>query len=458
MKVARNKTRLQLSYHPASPTFGQSVTLDVGDLPDVTRLTAPVTKLQALAERVCDELDDYSRWVGRHGDLECLAALALLPAELADTRGGRGETFFAWIDEQLGDAGFAVIQTGQLLSHWSSDPPGNLTKRDATRLGGLLERHGVGIEPDIRFTGINLSKTEKLVAFRLPNRDTIEPSDAYRTTTALLHLGAAVVAADGRVLSEEERRLEQYVENAAQFSATERARLRAHIRWLLETSPGFAGLKQRCGALDVEQRQQIGRFLIGVTGADGHLAPEELTILGKIYRLLGLNPDDVFREVHALAVGNGGPATEPVLIAPADHAAPTYRIPHPKQGPPTDPVTLAPERVAAIMAEIHAVATILGAVFTDNDSDPSEPEQKEPDDPENQSIAGLDVPHSSLVRHLAKQPSWHRYEFDELTNRLGLMPAGAIETINEIAFEIGGAPLVVNPENETRGKVNFSEV
>ena len=85
--IKPNKTKLRLQYRPASASFGGAIDLDAGDLPDVTRLSGPTNKLAALVASVTDDLDAYSRHVGRHDDRDSARAVALLPPELARERG-----------------------------------------------------------------------------------------------------------------------------------------------------------------------------------------------------------------------------------------------------------------------------------------------------------------------------------------------------------------------------------
>ena len=47
---------------------------------------------------------------------------------------------------------------------------------------------------------------------------------------------------------------------------------------------------------------------------------------------------------------------------------------------------------------------------------------------------------------LSKAPRWPRKEFNRVAGDLGLMPAGAIEIINETAFDCCGEPLVEGSE------------
>ena len=57
-------------------------------------------------------------------------------------------------------------------------------------------------------------------------------------------------------------------------------------------------------------------------------------------------------------------------------------------------------------------------------------------------LTGLDDRHTNLVRKLIDKVTWTEEEMQSLCNELGLMISGAIETINEWAFEIYDEALV----------------
>ena len=110
MKVPRNKTPLRYSYRPTSASFSRPINLNVGDLPEVGRLKRPIRLLRELGESVCTELDQYSRWVGRHCDRDSLGAIALLPPELADKRqSAEVSHLLEKIESALGRRGIATI-------------------------------------------------------------------------------------------------------------------------------------------------------------------------------------------------------------------------------------------------------------------------------------------------------------------------------------------------------------
>lgn len=442
LKVRPNKTRLQVDYYPASASFGGSVSLSVGELPDVTRLSAPLTKLLPIAEAATADLDSYSRHLGRGGDPDSLAAQALLPAALVDS--GPARDLLDALTARLDGQQSATIDAAGLVDAWPSSTPGKLTKKEATGLADLLASAGIGIEPDVRFSGANLSKVQHAVLFRLPAGGDHALTDRFTAATVLLHVAAAVATANGTVTDEEERHLEEHLESSLRLDELEQRRLRAHLQWLLTERPTLAGMKKRLEVLNDAQRRQLGQFLIGVAGADGHVDRDELKVLGKLYPMLGLDPDSLYTDVHALTAAGDAPVTVMDAEASIDHAIPPP--PQRQADPAAAGVILAADKVNAIMAETAAVAAALGTVFEDpvaaeaaNEEVDESPTAETAADGR---IAGLDEAHSTLLVRLAERPMWPRAEFDEFARRLGLMPAGAVETINEASFAACDEPML----------------
>ena len=68
-------------------------------------------------------------------------------------------------------------------------------------------------------------------------------------------------------------------------------------------------------------------------------------------------------------------------------------------------------------------------------------------------VAGLDAPHSALLRALAGRDSWSRADLEAECAAVALLPDGALDTLNEAAYEAAGDPLAegedpidINPE------------
>ncbi len=452
LTLKANKARISAQYRPASPTFGGPLALTLPDLPDVTVLKAPVRKLQEIAERVCQDLDVYSRWVGRTSDGSSPAAIALLPPELAQGRDSEASLrFAAWVEASLAGAGSAAVPCEDLFAQWPLQTPGRVARRDLEMLSGFLARRGYGLEPDVRFGG-PVAKQGHAVLFRLPEAGLDpagEPSPAYHAAAVLLHLAATLSGADGEVTREEELHLLTHLERALHLSVAERARLQAHLRWLLADPPGMAGLKKRIEPLPESRRHSIGQFLITVAGADGHVSAKEIKLLSKIYSLLGLDPQAVYSDIHTLAAADAPPPAEPVTVRPATAASGGFSLP--KEPARASGLTLDPRKVEAKLAETEQVASLLEQIFLEEDPAAARPAMVPPvgtaaAEPAGETVAGLDVAHSTLLRELAARPSWERIEVERLAASFALLPDGALEVLNEAAYARCGAPLLEGDE------------
>ncbi|MDR3302100.1 MAG: hypothetical protein LBT01_06180 [Spirochaetaceae bacterium] len=62
--------------------------------------------------------------------------------------------------------------------------------------------------------------------------------------------------------------------------------------------------------------------------------------------------------------------------------------------------------------------------------------------PQNDNLLGLDDAFSTLLKTLLTKGSWQREEWETLAKQCGLMPDGAIEAINEKAFDTYDEPLI----------------
>jgi tellurite resistance protein len=436
MVVKPNKTKLTVTYRPASGGFHGEVSLSVGDLSDVSALSAPVRKLAELAHSCSDELDAYSRWLGRHPDgAGTLPAVALLPAELAAGAHGEADELCRWVDSQLDAASEVVIDGTALTRRWPSATADKLTKADAVALAQLLGRRGYGMEPDVRFGGPPLSAGPAVVFRLAPNAPTAA-GPAYRAATVLLQLAAAVSGADGEVSDAERRHLAMHLEGSLHLAAAERRRLTAHLSWLVEAEAGLRGVKKRLVDLQPDQRSAIGEFLVGVAAADGVISPTEIVALTKIFQLLGLNPADVYSQVHALGTTSEA-APGPVVVRAARPGMPGQPIP-PRPTELTATVRLDPARVEAKLAETAAVSALLGSIFIDDET----PLAAVATDTRGVApIAGLDSAHSILLRHLATRDTWSRAEVEALAEESGLLPDGALDTLNEAGLDVCGEPV-----------------
>ena len=151
----------------------------------------------------------------------------------------------------------------------------------------------------------------------------------YQAATVLLQLGAAVAVADGKVTSDEERLMETHLERTLDLPAADRMRLRALLQWLLINPPTLGRMKSRIKALTASERDLVARYVILIAAADGSISPDEIKVLIRLYTLLGIDTEQLHRDIHELS---SAPATGPVTVVRPDEAT-GYRIPAPTPSP-----------------------------------------------------------------------------------------------------------------------------
>ncbi len=404
---------------PLTPLFG--------DLPDVAGQSAPLQALRRLLSHCAEELDAYSRYLGRHPEgHRDPAALALLPGELVDqVEGPELKQLRLFLKARLSESDHAAVPVPELLALWPARTPGKLDRTEALALAQYLHKLEIGLEPDVRFGATVSSFQQHAVAFPLPQGSPSAPSPAYQAAALVLQCAATVSAADGSISPEEEAHLLGHLQTALDLTPGERQRLQARMRWLMLQPPSIAGLKKQVQALDTPRRQALAEFLVLTATADGRVDPAEVNALKKLYAMLELDEASLYSRLHQVSAETAGPT-------PAAPARP--------EGNGDGALRLDAALLERRMAETHALSSLLATVFTEEGPAPA-PVPLVPVVPAAQ-VADLDAAHSRFFTRLVDRPRWSRAQVEELAAELGLMPDGALDRLNEAALEACGEPLL----------------
>lgn len=436
--LPQNKTFLKLEHHTASPSFGygsHDYELKT-DLPNVTVLTSSVKKLQELAESCNTMLDSYSRFIKKsEAPADSFEAIIELPMAL-------------WPSEMMKpvmDASMMVESTGKPyivpFANFQAWFPAlkTINKQKLLALGRCFGEVGLGIEPDPRFGGGIPTEDASIVLFvddKVAKNS--EPTPYYYSAAMLtLQLAVAVTAADGQVTDDEKKMLTRQLENWVHLNESERRRLHARLCLFFAEPPKLSGLKSRIENLDKVQREAVGDFLAMVALADSEVLPSEITVLGKIFKLLGLDPQSIYSKIHVAA-------SEPVTIRPAAKMRSGYGIPKPTEQEKGYVVQLDKNRIAALQADSDRISVILGSIFSQEviESDTATIlVENEPDEPQVPTLLGLETEYSALLQILLRQMKWTRIELEELASDRDLMLDGVLEHLNDTAFEKFNKPL-----------------
>lgn len=442
--------KIKVDYRPASGSFlgltvSATVLNGIEELTDVTVPEEPIRELRALAERCTDELDRYSQFLGRKPDRRTAPeALALLPQELLrEQKDERLATLVSRLTQILYGKEIATLDFKELEAIWPGIQREHYGKQDALALVESLGKLGFGIEPDIRFGAYTPSPGGKLVLFKLIAGAPNNPSPSMNMALLTLRLGAMVLAADEVNGADNEDHFVENLCSAFHLAATETQRLRAKLRWLLVSKPSTLRNKKRIDNLDLGQRATIGRFLVGVTGAGGHVSPAGVNALEKVYRLLGLEPENLYSDLQSAS-------TSPITVQSPDSGRGGYAIP-----PPAKPdvhgsgrIEIDVTKVSAMRAETEQVSELLRNIFVEDDEPPTKGEIAPP---VQGSILGLSSAQSAFLRILVSKPSWTRAELEPLASAHQVLLNGAIDAINEKTLDNFGEPLL---EGEERIEVN----
>jgi len=426
LKVAKPRKTLSGSYQAASSEFRAELSPLVDGKPvlDISGLRKPIEIAQEIADEAMDDLDKFSRYLGRNSDGRgSLEAQALLPSEL-------WPLFPSEELDRLKDWARSIVESGgvvpvvDVVVRLEGARPDKLTKRQLTGAADALARIGYGLAPDPRFALRAPKIGEPAVIFDLG--DAVEQledvSDAYRAALTELALGTFVAHADNHIADAERRVLSERIETADGVSAQERKRLFANLDWLLAVPPDLSLLRKKVKDTGPDAQVALRTALAAMAHADGMVQSEEVSGIEKIYKALGLDPGLVYSDIHAGSVPDAPIRVRTAKPGTAGEAIPAETS---ASGP-----TLDAARIAAIRSDTERVSSVLGEIFAgDEEAEAS-----------HETVAlsvlkGLDQPHAALVREVVGQEHWTDVAFTELCARHGLMAAGALEAVNEWAFD-----------------------
>ncbi len=414
LALPRNKTKLKLVYRPASAGFRgyTEIKLTFGDTPDVTVLTGPIGRLRKLVDEVSEELGSYSRFVGKNpSQRNSLEGFLQLPATLWPDK---PRAALDGLTKRMG-AGLLAMPFQELLATFEAQ--GVPSKDKVVGFAKALESLNIGMEPDVLNGAKPPKLDEKVVLFaHQPIEPLVRNSPAYQAALLTLQLSAAVATADGDFTSQEMAHLRTQIQSWNHLTPGHLQRLMAHLRLLIDTPVSLPSLKKKLEPLELSAREAIASFMATLAQSDGTVSPDEVKMLEKVYKALGVESKKVFSNVHAAAAGSISAKTEDVGFK------------------------LDPARIAALQKDTERVSALLSNIFKEDEATapvvPDPVQETEQEEISNEpGLLGLDEAHSSLVRLLLSRPEWSRQELLDVAADLDLMLDGALEHINEASFD-----------------------
>lgn len=431
--IAPNRTKLKLSYQPASPGFEGSGGVDMyfGDTPDISALTGPVSLLQEVVDACAVKLDAFSRFLERDpGGRSSLEGILNLPVELwPDSSKTALESI-----RNMARNGPRLMSFSALSACFAEQ--GEFGKDQQQALFRALESEGLHSEPEVAGMGRAFTGAELLVLFDSSEKGVGVPvSVAYQVARLSVELAAAIAHADGDFCERELSHLNDSIARWEHLPASARMRLTAYACLLQACPVALSSMKSKIDSLDAQTRASVAAFAATMVLADGVASTAEVRLLEKIYQQLGLERVNVYSDIHS-----GGSA-----------GVPQSRSAGPAESSGAEAFVLDAAKIAALQASSRLIAERLARIFADESEPLALAGQAPQDPPDSTSVMGLDRAHSAFARILTSRSMWQRTELVDIAADLAIMLDGALERLNEasldelgIMFAEGDDPIEIN--------------
>lgn len=242
-----------------------------------------------LAEICTDELDAYSRYLGRKGTSENdTAAIMLLPVEIINESAGKVlNTFKRWADEEIASRK-GLTTVADFWVHMGANCPAKINKKEADLMQAFALKMGYCLAPDPFYHHVKAEADGALVLFAASESARFSPSPAFLSAVMTLRLGSMVALTDNSLDQAEQKVLENAIDHNSGFSEDEKRSLHAYLTWQLHTPANMTGMKNRIALLSTMEKSAVGKVIVGVACSDGRIEPAEIKQLEKIYLSLGL--------------------------------------------------------------------------------------------------------------------------------------------------------------------------
>ncbi len=420
-----NKTMLSIEYQPMwSGADDSKVQLTFTDVPDVKALTGPQTALSRLVSEATEMIDGYSRLLGPASvGAGTLEAMLRLPASiwLSEPHAKLEQLRSTLVETMLPTTCDAIFK--------SFEAAGEITSTRILELAKHLRIFGVGFEPDVLAGARKPKPADYVVLFPLlATAEDAAPASIQSAAVAVI-LAAILALADGHASDEEAAAVDRLIGRWAGLSPNSQARLRAVYRLMLQQPPTLLTLKARLEALPMADRKQVASALTQMAASDGVVSPEEVKLLERIYRILTLEAQMLYADLHSASNCYRSRSSQ-ALPSPVNDSSAQF---------------LDPSRLTRLRQQSSEVSELLAGVFAEEaDPVPVVPAPQFANVPVQQQLAsglgasplpGLTPRDQLFVTLLVSKSTWSREELLRSAAEMQIMLDGTLERINEAALD-----------------------
>lgn len=459
MQLRVSKRERRFAYRPASAALLSMEIAAVNPL----GVPSQFEPLSELWNECVQELKKLSSVVAKEGhEAVSVASWEAMPPELrAGIDHPFTEALCALINTRIDDHGRAAVKAAELARVLGCEEGQRLTPGQGRRMCETAAQIGYCLEPDARLTGKGY-EGEQLVAVFLRTAEQDADPVRYGAAASMLKFGLAVAGADGHVNEDETTLLLQQVEQTFELNDEERRRLEAQRSLILAANLEDLQLGRLAKNLSAAQRQAVGKLLLAVVAADGVVTPDELRAVRMCYGKLGFEKPEIEAALRSIMPAEDD---DVVTVERAEVGADGETIPPAtSRAKQVGGLKLNRAAIAAIMQDTREVAEMLasamaaGDVSSDEvvDVPPQKPVVTPPPAVETSIAVAIAAPpvmttadptlparYAAFYQLLIAKEQWPLEEAESVARKHGHMLSGAIEALNDWAFEKYGGQLFV---------------
>ena len=370
-------------------------------------------------------------------------------------------------------------------------------KSDLIPVADFFAQRGIILAPDPYFARKMPEKHQSILFHRCSEEsiDLQAQNDLLKDQYFFFEVGCLVAYADGEVVDEERQFLAQKISDL-HINPVEKLRLRSNLEWLLDHPPHFKSIKGSLAALPAYLKQEVAAFVVQTMMAD-HLfdLKGEMEVMLQLFDTIGVSRDFIFEHLHQKSLQPTArkqeqSSSEASAMTPGGHGM-TVSSPEAETSPqtegfstaegssvaegsvaegsvaegsvaegsstdhgslPTDDASGAAHHTVTIslppelFAESYHGSTYpnisrrgyanVGQLLEDIFSDDTTPDITDESDKMQQGdYLGLDADHSKILTALLDRRVWLAADLRNLIRNTGLMEKGAVETINDWAYQ-----------------------
>lgn len=249
----------------------------------------------------------------------------------------------------------------------------------------------------------------------------------FRKYSIFIRMGIMISYSDTNIDHSEINFIKNWINNLDQISHPQKESLHTYLNWKLKAPINKIGLVAAIKELSSSDIEELSRFLVNVAQADGKVEICEIKELKKIFKSIGLDPEMVSATLHQSVSSQQN-------ITFKDSVS----------GEQTNGITLDQNRLREIRNDTQGAKIILNRIFNDEDEQEKCEELDEFQESDSNPAAKSRLPSKlqELLMRLSIRETWATEEVQTLCDEKSLMRRGAIENINDWAYEKVDAPII----------------